>query len=310
MIKAVFVCALVAFATAMPLQSEDSEFVINENLINLVNHNMSTWWAGVNEKFIGWTWADAKRIMGTHLHREKFNLPVKSHSNIPDSDVPASFDARQQWPKYIHAIRDQQQCGSCWAFAASETLSDRFAIASNGAVNVVLSPEDMVSCDQTDMGCQGGMLSNAWEYIQSTGIVSDQCFPYTAGQGQPAACETSCVDGEAYKKYRTSDAYQVKSVADIKKEIMTNGPVEAGFTVYKSFMAYKSGVYQHHFWALWDQVLGGHAIKIIGWGSENGEDYWLVANSWSTAWGEDGFFKIKQGNCGIEQQVFAGHPAL
>jgi cathepsin B len=310
MIKAVFVIALAAFATAMPMQTEDDGFVVDRELIENINHNMSTYWAGVNERFIGWTWHDAKKLMGTLLDKETFNLPVKSHAHIADSDVPASFDARQQWPKYIHPIRDQQQCGSCWAFAASEVLSDRFAIASQGSDDAVLSPEDLVSCDGTDMGCQGGMLSNAWNYLANTGIVTDKCFPYTAGQGTPATCETSCVDGESFKKYKSKDAYQLKTVADIKKDIMTNGPVEAGFTVYKSFMAYKSGVYQHHWWALWDQVLGGHAVKIVGWGSENGVDYWLVANSWSTAWGEDGFFKIKQGNCGIESQVFAGHPAL
>ena len=82
---------------------------------------------------------------------------------------------------------------------------------------------------------------------------------------------------------------------------MTDGPVEAGFTVYKSFMSYQSGVYERHWWKVWDTVEGGHAVKIVGWGVENDTEYWIIANSWSTQWGEDGFFRILRGKneCGI-----------
>ncbi|UMM33861.1 hypothetical protein L5515_007182 [Caenorhabditis briggsae] len=71
---------------------------------------------------------------------------------------------------------------------------------------------------------------------------------------------------------------------------MTNGPVEASFTVYEDFYIYKKGVYQYTA----GEVLGGHAIKIIGWGTEHGTDYWLIANSWGADWGENGFFKIRR----------------
>jgi cathepsin B len=79
---------------------------------------------------------------------------------------------------------------------------------------------------------------------------------------------------------------------------MTNGPVEAAFTVYSDFMSYKSGVYKH----VSGSVEGGHAVKVLGWGVENGEDYWIVANSWSSAWGMNGYFYILKGvnECGIE----------
>jgi len=87
---------------------------------------------------------------------------------------------------------------------------------------------------------------------------------------------------------------------------MTNGPVEASFTVYEDFLSYKSGVYKH----VTGAEEGGHAIKILGWGTENGEDYWLVANSWNNEWGDNGFFKILRGvdECGIEDGVVAGMP--
>jgi cathepsin B len=87
-------------------------------------------------------------------------------------------------------------------------------------------------------------------------------------------------------------------------EIYQNGPIEAAFTVYEDFLAYKSGVYKH----TTGSQLGGHAIKIIGWGVENGTKYWLIVNSWNEGWGDNGTFKILKGanHCGIENSSSAG----
>ena len=99
--------------------------------------------------------------------------------------------------------------------------------------------------------------------------------------------------------------YSISGVEQIQTEIMTYGPVTAAFTVYQDFLTYHSGVYEH----LAGPQLGGHAVKIIGWGEENGVAYWTVANSWNQYWGMNGFFKIKRGvdECGIEDDVSAGH---
>lgn len=85
---------------------------------------------------------------------------------------------------------------------------------------------------------------------------------------------------------------------------MKNGPVQTAFTVYADFMSYKSGVYQHKT----GEQLGGHAVKMVGWGVDNGVPYWLIANSWNTDWAENGFFRIIRGKneCGIEKNVVAG----
>jgi len=82
--------------------------------------------------------------------------------------------------------------------------------------------------------------------------------------------------------------------------------MEGAFTVYEDFFNYKSGVYYH----VSGGVAGGHAIKVLGWGVENGLNYWLCANSWGTSWGLTGFFKIKQGDCGINQQVYGCTPSV
>jgi len=279
----------------------------DENLIAEYNsRNGATWVAGPNKFFDGMTFDDARPLLGTILT----NNTVKVDAFVALGDVPSEFDARTQWPGLIHPIRNQEQCGSCWAFSASEVMSDRVAIAS-GIASPVLSPEDMVSCDESDNACKGGSLPNAWDYIENTGLLTDACFPYTAGSGQAPACETACVDGTAFIRTKAANVYPVTGVANVQTDLMTNGPIQVAYMVYKSFMSYQSGVYSKLSYET--QAEGGHAVKLVGWGTDSGTDYWLVANSWSTEWGENGFFKIKRGSdeCGIETMgpPYAGLPA-
>jgi cathepsin B len=197
-------------------------------------------------------------------------------------------------------------------------MSDRICIASGQTLQTRISTEDLLTCCGTSCGygCDGGYISGAWNYFKTTGIVTGwlyndktYCQPYflptcdTTNTGDircsttqtTPACQQSCVNGATYLQDRWfgESAYKVSSnVANIQIEIMTYGPVEAGFYVYSDFLTYKSGVYHR----VSNQLLGGHAIKIIGWGVENKTPYWLAANSWSTSWGAlGGFFKIKRG---------------
>lgn len=95
-------------------------------------------------------------------------------------------------------------------------------------------------------------------------------------------------------------------VDTIQLELMNNGPMEAGFLVFEDFLHYKSGVYQHKTGI----ILGAHAVKLLGWGVENGTPYWLLANSWNTDWGDKGYFKMLRGDneCGLETHIFTGIP--
>jgi cathepsin B len=243
-------------------------------------------------------------LLGTITNPAKESLPDFTYAQGElIADLPENFDWRSQ-----HPIRDQQHCGSCWAFAASEALSDRFCIASKGAVDVVLSPQDMVSCDNWDMGCNGGILPFAWSYLTSTGIVSDSCFAYVSGDGSVPKCPKTCDDGSALKKYKCASSSTVKSSgpAAIQSDIFANGPVETGFDVYEDFFSYKSGIYHYTSGA----KAGGHAVKIIGWGNENGVNYWICANSWGESWGMDGFFNIEWGQCGIDSATYGCRPQL
>ena len=107
-----------------------------------------------------------------------------------------------------------------------------------------------------------------------------------------------------------STAYSIPAGNEeaIMTEILMNGPVEASFRVYEDFPNYYSGVYQH----VSGKLIGGHAVKMIGWGIENDTPYWLIANSWNPTWGDKGYIKIRRGNneCGIEEEIVAGLPKL
>uniref|UniRef100_A0A669B2G7 Cathepsin B n=1 Tax=Oreochromis niloticus TaxID=8128 RepID=A0A669B2G7_ORENI len=304
--------------------------LLSSEMVDFINKANTTWTATKNFQNIDTTYV--KQLCGTILNGPK--LPEVLH-NIEGIELPDSFDARKQWPNCatIQQIRDQGSCGSCWAFGAAEAISDRLCIQSGGKISVEISAEDLLACcDECGMGCYGGYSSAAWEFWAKKGLVTGGlydskvgCLPYTiapcehhvngsrppCGSSETPKCVQQCADGYSLSyekdKHFGRRTYGVPSDPEqIMTELYKNGPVEASFTVYDDFLLYKSGVYQH----VTGDVLGGHSIKILGWGDDNGTPYWLAANSWNTDWGDEGFFKIKRGNdeCGIESEVITGIP--
>merc|ERR1712157_197034 len=121
----------------------------------------------------------------------------------PLSTDYTNFDSRVVHSGCIGAVRDQADCGSCWAFAAAETFSDNQCVQIGS--HIKFSPQDLVSCDSTDMGCNGGTLPNVWSWIVSHGICSDECMPYTAGGGEVDKCPLVCPNtGEGIDRTRCS----------------------------------------------------------------------------------------------------------
>ncbi|KAK6051842.1 papain family cysteine protease, partial [Cooperia oncophora] len=247
------------------------------------------------------------------------------------------FDGRKQWsdcPSLTY-IRDQSNCGSCWAVSAAETMSDRICVQTLGRVKMIVSDTDILSCcgNFCGYGCNGGYPIRAWQYVQNNGVCTGGryqekgvCKPYPfypCGHHQnqtyygecpkdhlyrTPACKQYCQYGYGKRyskdKIRATSAYGVRNdETAIRTEIFNRGPVQASFVVYEDFAHYKSGIY------VAAKSKGGHAVKIIGWGVENGTKYWTIANSWNTDWGEDnGYFRMIRGvnNCGIESEIVAG----
>uniref|UniRef100_A0A8C8HXG0 Cathepsin B n=1 Tax=Oncorhynchus tshawytscha TaxID=74940 RepID=A0A8C8HXG0_ONCTS len=256
---------------------------LSHQMVDYINKANTTWKAGHNFHNVDYSYV--KRLCGTLLKGPKLPTMVQYAGDV---ELPDTFDPRQQWPNCptLKEIRDQGSCGSCWAFGAAEAISDRVCIHSNAKVSVEISSEDLLSCcDSCGMGCNGGYPSAAWDFWTTEGLVT----------------------GGLYDSHVGKNSYSLPSEEQqIMTELLKNGPVEGAFTVYEDFLLYKSGVYQH----VSGSAVGGHAIKVLGWGEEGGTPYWLAANSWNTDWGENGFFKILRGkdHCGIESEMVAGVP--
>nr|CAD7608677.1 unnamed protein product [Timema genevievae] len=237
--------------------------------------------------------------------------------------LPRSFDSRTKWRGLIQEVKDQGWCGSSWALSTAAVASDRFAIISEGKEAAQLSPQHLLSCNNRGQrGCQGGHLDKAWLYLRKFGVVSEECYPYQSSGGETGRCRlpkngnlvsASCrpLLEPRTEFYKVGPAYRLGDEQDIMYEIMESGPVQATMKVSQDFFVYRSGVYRQTMLGATHRT-GYHSVRILGWGEEvnrAGETvkYWLVANSWGSLWGENGYFRIRRGEneCEIEDFVLA-----
>jgi len=149
---------------------------VNQDLIKFVNTNQSTWTAGVNPFMEKKVMQEVKQLLGWKPNGKKL-APLANPPRV--QQLPSDFSSATNWPQCstIGTIYDQARCGSCWAFGAVESISDRFCIASNAKFNQILSFEDMVSCDPDDNGCEGGDAGSAYNYAQESGLVLVLAIP-------------------------------------------------------------------------------------------------------------------------------------
>lgn len=345
----VAVAVLMAVALAAPIDYEAAQkilgkgtdpeaatvgktLIMDQDLVDHINALDTTWKASTNAYFAGWSVDEVKRSNGV---QKATQFPPQIDYSDVKTELPTNFRSKDKWPGCIGPILNQAKCGSCWAFGATEAISDRMCIkqqkAGNNGTYLQLGPLDLTTCGGQG-GCEGGELYGAWLYAQYNGLATEKCLPYNEPLGpiQPCAgnphnpLDNPCTDfqqtppctqqcsqktdpGQSYEstKHKISSVYGVSGEQNMMQEIFQNGPIESAFTVYADFVHYTSGVYQH----VTGNALGGHAIKIIGWGEENGTPFWWVQNSWTTEWADlGGYFKILRGQdeCGIESQGMAG----
>jgi len=213
----------------------------------------------------------------------------------PASEVPGEMD----WTKkgYVTPVKNQGQCGSCYSFSATGALEGAWFKKTGKLVS--FSEQQIVDCSFSwfgNKGCMGGWYQWAWKYLMKAGgSETEQDYPYHAHQN---ACRFN----------KAKVAAQVKNYHDLpkgdenalKKALATVGPVSVAIDAGRSgFRSYKSGVYYDWWCSTWKL---NHAVLAVGYGSENGKDYWLVKNSWGPRWGLNGYIKMarNRGNaCGI-----------
>ncbi|MBU4445282.1 T9SS type A sorting domain-containing protein [bacterium] len=268
----------------------------------------SDWIDKINEenKKAGYEWKAAENWV-TRLSPEErkellgeiLEVPADAEARfiqLPQVEsLPSHFDWRANEGNWVTPVRDQGQCGSCWAFSATAQVEAWWKIVNNDIDTTIdLSEQFLVSCG--DAGdCDGGYSSLALEWYKNVGVPSESCFGYTATND---TCENACPDwqDEVMKipgwGYITLD----EDIVDNIKAAIFRHPVSASYIVYGSFFAYDSGIYEYAPRPD-EEPEGGHAILIVGW--DDVEEYWICKNSWSPGWGENGYFRIRWHNCNM-----------
>lgn len=195
----------------------------------------------------------------------------------------------------VSSVKNQGQCGSCWAFSSVGAVESAWAIKHNTLYN--LSEQELIDCSSENHGCEGGSMDLAFQYIIDNGLCSNFSYPYTAEDGQ---CNNTCKSLVQISNY--SDIIQNEE--NMLKYAVQHQPVSVAIQANKrSFQMYKSGIYS-------DPDCGfelDHGVLLIGYGydKEYDMDYWIIKNSWSDSWGENGYIRIQRniddprGLCGI-----------
>lgn len=253
------------------------------NLQTAIDQSGAQWAAGKNEISM-LPIEDIKELCGTILDEEEFfGGEVEAYEAMEAyAELPSKFD----WRAYNGSNKvtpiKRQRCGDCWAFAAIAALEARKNIDMNQSLD--LSEQLLVSTCCSAGDCGGGYIGAASKFLTDTGAPNESCYPYKNGQN--SQCAEACANWQN-KTYKFSSYQKVNQTVDaLKAAIYNRGPVNLGMMVYSDFSYYNGGVYKY----VSGTKQGGHAVLAIGW--DDGNQCFIVKNSWGVNWGEQGFFRI------------------
>jgi len=216
---------------------------------------------------------------------------------LPQGTAPDTFDWRTQGK--VTAVKDQGQCGSCWAFSVTENVESMWMIAKgiSAADMAPLSPQEIVDCDNSDSGCNGGDPPTAYKYIQSAGgLETEKDYPYTATDG-------NC-NFDSSKVYSTIGGWGYATQSDdenqMKTQLVTNGPLSICVDA-ETWSDYTGGI-------LMASDCGtslDHCVLAVGYDTSSASPFWQVRNSWGTTWGESGYIRLQfgQDTCGLATEA-------
>jgi len=199
----------------------------------------------------------------------------------------------------VTAVKDQGQCGSCWAFSATENIESVWMISKGLTPSTMkaLAPQQIVDCDKSDGGCNGGDTPSAYEYvIKAGGMDTEADYPYRAKDG---ACNFKAADIYASissYKYAT----KTRNENEMKDATASVAPLSICVDA-EPWQFYSSGVMMR-------SQCGtslDHCVQITGYDTSASTPFWTVRNSWGTNWGEKGFIRLQfgQNTCGCAEEA-------
>jgi cathepsin L len=286
-----------------------------ENLLHIENHNakyesgdisynlkMNIFGDMSNEEF-------RKERNGYNYEARKNNSRLDSTLRQPiymldldfdEDSLPDNVDWRDQG--YVTDVKDQGQCGSCWSFSTTGALEGQMKRKTGKLVS--LSEQNLIDCSRREgnMGCNGGLMDNAFQYIKEQhGIDSEESYPYEMRDDQPCRFKKGDIAGE---DVGFVDIPQF-SEKHLKDALATQGPVSVAIDAgHRSFQFYSSGIYYE---PACSPTQLDHGVLAVGYGVDSNVEgknnkYWLIKNSWSSKWGDSGYIKIarnRHNHCGV-----------
>jgi len=317
---------LVAVGMALPLDSDlDSEWqayksyhtkkyssseeslrrlIWEENLKRVALHNLEaamgkhTYTLAMNE-FADLSGEEfAKIVLGSCVIPKRNSTGAATFLKSPFITLPTSVDWRDK--NLVTPIKDQKQCGSCWAFSTTGSLEGQHSKKTGKLVS--LSEQQLVDCSGKfgNFGCMGGLMDNAFRYIKANGgIDTEASYPYEARDGH---CRFKPADiGATVAGY--TDVPEGDEAA-LTQAIATVGPISVAIDAsHFSFQLYHTGVYYEK---RCSSTRLDHGVLAVGYGTEDGQDFYWVKNSWGVSWGQKGYIKMarnRKNNCGIATQA-------
>lgn len=277
--------------------------IFKDNLLFINQHNMengASYKLGLN-KFADLSHEEFKaKYLGVKPDAKKrlSRSPSPRYQYNDGESFPDSIDWREKGA--VTGVKDQGSCGSCWAFSTIAAVEGINQIVTKDLIS--LSEQELVDCDTSyNEGCSGGLMDYAFEFIISNGgIDSEKDYPYTAVDG---TCDTyrknaHVVTIDDYEDVPANDEVSLKKAA-------ANQPISVAIEASgRGFQFYSSGVYTSSCGTQLD-----HGVTLVGYGTDNGVDYWTVKNSWGKSWGEKGFIRLQRnvesntGMCGIAMEA-------
>ncbi|XP_074594347.1 cathepsin L-like peptidase [Brevipalpus obovatus] len=281
------------YATAEEEAQRHSIFV--QNMEKVERHNerakngQVSYTLGMN-KFADLTFEEFSK---THLgFKNKGKVPApRTHVKGDVSTLPASVDWRKKG--IVTEVKDQGGCGSCWAFSAVASMESAHAQATGKLVE--LSEQNLVDCSRAegDQGCSGGLMDYAFNYtIINGGIDTETSYPYI---GEDGSCKFNVANvGLTLRNYTDIVSGDESALADAVSQRV----VSVGIEVNGDFQLYKSGILSA---ACPDPAEIDHGVAAVGYGTEDGVDFWIIKNSWGKDWGEQGYVRFIKGQdfCGV-----------
>ncbi|KAG8084595.1 hypothetical protein GUJ93_ZPchr0010g9504 [Zizania palustris] len=270
--------------------------VFKDNLkhIDDANKKVASYWLGLNE-FADLTHDEFKAAylgLAPALTRRDGGGGVFRYEGVSDGEVPKEVDWRKKGA--VTDVKNQGQCGSCWAFSTVAAVEGINAIVTGNLT--ALSEQELIDCSTDgNNGCNGGLMDYAFSYIASSGgLHTEEAYPYLMEEGDcdQKAGDEAVVSISGYEDVPANDeqalikalAYQPVSVA-----------IEASG---RHFQFYSGGVFNGPCGTELD-----HGVTAVGYGTSKGQDYIIVKNSWGLHWGENGYIRMKRGLCGINKMA-------